>query len=156
MSLKESNFSSKDIKITHVNILLPLIINKLEAKEIKLDLTLLGDEDLWDTIKMSRWIESILLKLPLPVFYFDVSNTKEWTIVDGIQRLYTIQRFFIDKDLILSDLEFLKDLNGQNYNDLENRLLRILSDTSFLTYQIEAQTNEEVRKILFNRLRGIV
>jgi len=156
VSLKESNFSSKDIKITHVNILLPLIINKLEAKEIKLDLTLLGDEDLWDTIKMSRWIESILLKLPLPVFYFDVSNTKEWTIVDGIQRLYTIQRFFIDKDLILSDLEFLKDLNGQNYNDLENRLLRILSDTSFLTYQIEAQTNEEVRKILFNRLRGIV
>jgi hypothetical protein len=151
-----NNFSSKDIKITYVNILLPLIINKLEAKEIKLDLSLLRDEELWDNIRMSRWIESILLKLPLPVFYFDVSNTKEWTIVDGMQRLNTIQRFFIDKDLILSDLEFLKDLNGQNYNDLENKLLRIISDTSFLTYQIEAQTHEEVRKILSNRLRGIV
>ena len=156
MGLEEKNFSSKDIKITHVNILLPLIINKLESNELKLDLTLLRDEELWDTIKMSRWIESILLKLPLPVFYFDVSNTKKWTIVDGIQRLYAIQKFFIDKNLILSDLEFLKDLNGQSYDDLADNLLRIVSDTTFLSYQIEAQTDKEVRKILFNRLRGIV
>lgn len=151
-----SNFSSKDIKITQVNILLPSIIKRLEANEIKLDISLLRDEELWDNIKMSRWIESILLKLPLPIFYFDVSNTKEWTIVDGVQRLATIQRFFIDKDLRLSHLEFLKDLNGQNYDDLANNLLRIISDTSFLTYQIEAQTDEEVRKILFNRFRGIL
>ncbi len=156
MNLEEKNFSSKDIKITHVNILLPLLITKLEINEIKLDLTLIRDEELWDNRKMSRWIESILLKLPLPIFYFDVSNTKEWTIVDGIQRLYTIQRFFIEKDLILSDLEFLKDLNGKSFNDLENKLLRIISDTTFITYQIEAQTHEEVRRILFNRLRGIV
>jgi hypothetical protein len=36
-------------------------------------------------------IESILLKLPLPVFYFDVSNSDKWEIVDGLQRISTIE-----------------------------------------------------------------
>ena len=101
---------------------------------------------------MSRLIESILLKLPLPVFYFDVSDPDKWQVIDGLQRLSTIRRFFVDKKLKLKNLQFLSDLNGKGYDDLERSFQRTIDETSFLTYQIEAQTPKEVRYSIFNRI----
>ncbi|MCF6289165.1 MAG: DUF262 domain-containing protein [Proteobacteria bacterium] len=147
-----SPFSTKDIKITNAIILLPSLIKKLEYEEIDLSPDFQRHADLWDINKMSRLIESILLKLPLPVFYFDVSNPDKWVIVDGLQRLSAIKRFFVKQDIKLKNLEFLTDLNGKTYKDLERRLLRTIDDTQFVTYQIEAQTPKKVRYSIFNRI----
>lgn len=150
-----SPFSTKDIKITNALILLPSLIKKLEYDEIDLSPDFQRHADLWDSNKVSRLIESILLKLPLPVFYFDVSNPDKWVVVDGLQRLSAIKKFFVDKDnakFKLRKLEFLTNLNGKTYQDLERALQRTIDDTQLVTYQVEAQTPKKVRYSIFNRI----
>jgi len=144
-------FSTKDIKITSAPILLPSLINRLKHDEIGIP-EFQRASNLWTPTVMSRLIESILLKLPLPVFYFDVSDPDKWQVVDGLQRLSTIRRFFIDKNLKLKNLQFLSELEGKNYDDLERSFQRTIDETSFITYQIEAQTPKEVRYSIFNRI----
>jgi uncharacterized protein with ParB-like and HNH nuclease domain len=144
-------FSTKDIKITSAAILLPSLINRLKHDEIGIP-EFQRNADLWTPTVMSRLIESILLKLPLPVFYFDASDPEKWQVIDGLQRLSAIRRFFVDKNLKLKKLQFLSELDGKGYDDLERGFQRTIDETSFLTYQIEAQTPKEVRYSIFNRI----
>ncbi|CAA6825173.1 MAG: Unknown protein [uncultured Sulfurovum sp.] len=145
-------FSTKDIRITHATIALSSIINRLKHDEIDLNPDFQRNSDLWGRKQMSRLIESILLKLPLPVLYFDVSEPDKWLVVDGLQRLSTFKKFIVDKKLILKDLEFLTHLDGYNYDKLDRNLKRIIDETQIITYQIEAQTPKEVRYSIFNRI----
>jgi len=145
-------FSTKDIRITHATIALSSIINRLENDEIDLNPDFQRNSDLWGRKQMSRLIESILLKLPLPVLYFDVSEPDKWLVVDGLQRLSTLKKFIVDKKLVLKDLEFLTSLDGSNYDKLDRSFKRIIDETQIITYQIEAQTPKEVRYSIFNRI----
>jgi len=145
-------FSTKDIKITHATIALSSLLKRLEYDEIDLNPDFQRHANLWTRGKMSRLIESVLLKLPLPVFYFDVSNPDKWIVVDGLQRLSALKKFVVDKQLKLYDLEFLTDLDGKMYDDLDRSLKRVIDETQIITYQIEAQTPKEVRYSIFNRI----
>jgi hypothetical protein len=145
-------FSTKDIKITNQVFALPSLVTKLEHNEIDLNPDFQRHGNLWSPTNMSRLIESILLKLPLPIFYFDVSNPDEWIVVDGLQRLSTIKRFMVDKTLKLKNLEFLKELEGEGYDDLDRGFKRVFEGTQIVTYQIEAQTPKKVRYSIFNRI----
>ena len=153
---KNNLFSTKDIKITNAPITLFSLIDKLKFDEIDLNPDFQRNADLWDNARMSRLIESILLKLPLPVFYFDVKDDNKWIVVDGLQRLSTLKKFIIGDDkgkkLKLKNLEFLKHLDGKLYDDLDRPLQRIIDATQVITYQIEAQTPKEVRYSIFNRI----
>ncbi|CAA6825940.1 MAG: Unknown protein [uncultured Sulfurovum sp.] len=147
-------FSTKDIKITNATIALSSLISRLKYDEIDLNPDFQRHANLWSRKQMSRLIESILLKLPLPVFYFEVADPEKWVVIDGLQRLSTLKKFIVDNDgngLKLTDLEFL-DLNGKNYNQLDRSLKRIINETQVITYQIEAQTPKEVRYSIFNRI----
>lgn len=147
-----SPFSTKDIKVSNVIIGLSNIITRLEYDEIDLNPDFQRNASLWDKKKMSRLIESILLRLPLPVFYFDVSDPDKWIVVDGLQRLSTLKEFVVDKEFKLRALEFLQELRGKGYDDLDKNLKRIINETQIITYQIEAQTPKEVRYSIFNRI----
>lgn len=145
-------FSTKDIAINNRIVVLPSLVTKLTHEEIDLNPEFQRNEDLWNRTRMSRLIESILLKLPLPVFYFDVSNPEKWIVVDGLQRLSSIKKFMVDKKLKLYNLEFLSELNGKSYDDLDRNLKRVIEDTQLITYQIEAQTPKKVRYSIFHRI----
>ncbi|SHN94254.1 DUF262 domain-containing protein, partial [bacterium endosymbiont of Bathymodiolus sp. 5 South] len=146
-----SPFSVNDIKVTHATVMLPTIINRLKRKEIGIP-DYQRQADLWSNNQKSRLIESILLKLPLPVFYFDVSDPEKWMVIDGLQRISTIKSFFVKQTLKLKGLEFLIELNGKKCDDLPTNLQRTIEDTMFVAYHIEAQTPKEVRYSIFNRI----
>lgn len=152
----ETPFSTKDVKITTTPITVSSIVNRLSHDEIDLQPDFQRKGGLWDKKKMSRLIESILLKMPLPIFYFDVSDPDRWLVVDGLQRLSTIKRFIVEKDnkrqLKLDHMEFLTHLNGKTYDDLDRPFQRIIEETQLVTYQIEPQTPKEVRYSIFNRI----
>jgi len=145
-------FSTKDIAINNRIVVLPSLVTKLTEDEIDLNPEFQRNKDLWPNKKMSRLIESILLKLPLPVFYFDVSNPEKWIVVDGLQRLSSIKKFMVDKKLKLQNLEFLDELENKSYDDLDRNLKRVIEDTQLITYQIEAQTPKKVRYSIFHRI----
>lgn len=150
--IKEHPFCTKDIKINPVPVTLDNIVKRLQYKEIDLSPAFQRKGDLWTRKKMSRLIESILLRLPLPMFYFDVSDPDKWIVIDGLQRLSTIRRFMVKKDLKLGYLEFLTDLTGKKFSDLDRSYQRIIEETQIMTYQVEGQTPKEVKYSLFNRI----
>jgi len=151
---EEITFSASDINITNETILVSNLINKLNSDTIILD----KNTEFWDNKQMSRFIESILLKLPLPALYFDVSNPKKWQIVDGANRLNSLQKFIIEQNFNLTNLEFLKKLNGKSYQQLDGVYKRVIDETAMITYQVGVQTPKAVRDSIVNRInnkRGI-
>ena len=109
-------------------------------------------DDLWDVVKQSRLIESILIRFPLPAFFFDASDDNCWLVVDGLQRLSSIRNFCVTQTLKLTKLEFLTQLNGKNWKDLSGDLRRIIEEAQVVIYKIMPGTPTDVKFNIFKRI----
>ena len=86
----------------------------------------------WTLAQASRFIESLLLGLPVPgIFLFEEPDTKRRMIVDGQQRLLTLQRFykglFDNKKFMLTGVS--DELNQKTYETLAYEDQRRLDDS---------------------------
>lgn len=71
----------------------------------------------WNSFQKSRLIESILLRIPLPMFYFSEDEEGRLSVIDGLQRLTTINEF-MDNKFPLQNLEYLgESCNNRYYKD---------------------------------------
>lgn len=143
---------NQDIVISTPPLNMGDIIDRLEHNEIKIDTEFQRLPDLWNPTKKSRFIESILLKLPVPAFYFDASDDNLWRIIDGLQRISTIKSFVIDKTLKLENLEFLKDYNGYYFDDLPRNLQRRIKTFPITGNILGRGTPDAVKYNIFNRI----
>lgn len=112
----------------------------------------------WKEIeKKSRLIESIMLRIPLPVFYFAQDDQGKFQIVDGLQRL-TVIRDFLNNKFKLKHLEYLKDSEERyfNLNDkkepIEQKYLRRIEQATLTINIIDAQTPTSVKLEIFKRI----
>lgn len=152
-------FMEKPFDPTKINIetktpSLDTLIKRIERKEIQMDTTTYfqRQDDLWDKTKQSRLIESILIRFPLPAFFFDASDDNNWLVVDGLQRLSSIRNFCVTKDLKLTNLEFLTQLNGKGWKDLSGDLKRIIEEAQVVIYKIMPGTPTDVKFNIFKRI----
>lgn len=154
-------FDPNKIKIRRDPFTLGELIDKIEHNEIVFDTSFQRKSDLWNPIQQSRLIESILLRLPLPAFYFDemieneddVYQRKElWQVIDGLQRCSVIKNFVVNNELQLKNLEFLIQFNGLRYKDLPRDLARRISQTPLTVYVIEKGTPDDVKFNIFKRI----
>ena len=111
-------------------------------------------EFVWDEKKQSRLIESILMRIPLPVFYVAEDAEGRLIVVDGRQRVTTLKRF-INGELKL-DLEDRKDLHGKKFDQLEARLQNRVEDCQLRFYIIDHKVPERARLDIFERVKGFV
>ncbi len=109
-------------------------------------------DDLWDKQKQSRLIESILIQFPLPAFFFDASDDNNWLVVDGLQRLSSVRNFIVKKSLKLTNLEFLTQLNGKGWDDIDEDLQRIIEEAQVVIYKIMPGTPTDVKFNIFKRI----
>lgn len=108
----------------------------------------------WDAKRKSRLIESILLRIPLPAFYFSENKSGQLAVVDGLQRLTAIKDF-MDGNLRLSELEYLTELEGLTYEDLlkkYNLYGKRFKLTKLSAYVIQPGSPVKVRYDIFRRL----
>lgn len=116
----EIPFNPEKIDIVMDRIVCLTLINRLRHGAIELESDFQRKAGLWTTEQKSRLIESILLNIPLPAFYFDSSNKEKWLVIDGLQRLSTINEFVVQEKFKLKNLEFLKDWEGKVFSELPN------------------------------------
>ena len=109
-------------------------------------------DDLWDRTKQSRLIESILIRFPLPAFFFDASDDNKWLVVDGLQRLSSIRNFAVLKSLSLYKMEFLTRLNGSKWDELTIDLQRSIEETQVVIHKIMPGTPTDVKFNIFKRI----
>jgi hypothetical protein len=107
-----------------------------------------------DKVKMSLFIESILLDLPIPyLFLADEPDTGKLEIVDGSQRIRTLVAFRQDT-FELEGLEVLDLLNGFKFSDLlESRQRRFLRKT-LRSIELTEKASADVRRDLFARINS--
>ncbi len=113
-------------------------------------------EYVWKARQRTRLIESILLGIPLPAFYFNQAKNGTYQVVDGVQRLSTIRLFMRDEHrLSRLDLEYLTDLHDLTYGELDTAAIRQFRSTQIVVHVIEPQTPDEVKYDIFNRVNTL-
>ena len=147
-------FNPNMIKIRRDPFTISELVDKMEHGEIRFDTPFQRRPDLWDEVKQSRLIESLLLKLPLPAFYFDETDIDKeaevWNVIDGLQRCSVFKNFIVDKTMRLRDLEFLsKEYDGKTFDELPRTMQRRITQTPITMYLIENGTPEEVKFNIF-------
>jgi Protein of unknown function DUF262 len=116
--------------------------------------------NLWSDTKKSRFIESLMLDLPIPLFYFDEGEDKKWYVVDGLQRMSTLEHFVIGKGevgknrnkLILQNLEFLTQYNQKTWDELPRDIKRRINSNQVTINLIGKGTPDEVKYTIFSRI----
>lgn len=150
---KNSNaFIAADVKITPRNVTIDVIIDRLVHHEINLSPKFQRRSGLWSQAQKSRFIESLMLKIPIPTFYFDAADDDKWIVIDGLQRLTALSEFAVDKNLKLCDLEYLKEFDGCGIESLPRQYYRRIRETQIQIYTIEKGTPEEVVFNIFKRI----
>lgn len=138
------------------------LISEYESLELSADFQ---RNFIWtDAKRKSRLIESILLRIPLPAFYFSTNERGSYQIVDGIQRINVINKF-INGEFKLTDLEYLEDCKDCFFSEkhdkskskskrkyLDKKYVRRVLETQLTINVIDPQTPTQVKYDIFKRL----
>jgi hypothetical protein len=75
----------------------------------------------WDEAKMSRFIESLFMRLPVPQIVLAEMRPGVFAVIDGKQRINSLARFCLDTQtpLRLNGCEYRPDLNNRTYDELQ-------------------------------------
>ena len=107
--------------------------------------------DVWRPGQKSELIESILMGLPIPIFYFNEGSNGELIVVDGRQRLTAFFEF-IDNRFPLTGLSILSEYNGKFFKDLEPFLQSRIEDYQIQSYVIVPPTDDSIKFHIFDRV----
>ncbi len=112
----------------------------------------------WDKGMQTRFIESLLLGIPIPPIFVAETGENIWELVDGLQRLSTILSFFgklkDDKknNLVLTEASILTELEGFTIETIPMNFKLLLKRAVCRVEVIRYDSEFDMRYELFNRL----
>lgn len=124
----------------------------------------------WDKKTMSKFIESLLLSIPIPTIFLAENSDDTFEVIDGQQRLTTIFAFMKSKlvaneieklpynlreldVLALNGLETLKQFNRKNYYDMVD-MQRKFNNVSLPVVIIKKDSTEDIKYDIFSRINS--
>lgn len=105
----------------------------------------------WDDARKSKFIESVVMGLPIPFLFFWEMPDGRLEIVDGSQRLRTIREFILG-DFALGALETLALLSGFRFGDLPSSRRRKIGNRSIRGIVLNEHADEQARFDMFERI----
>lgn len=117
----------------------------------------------WSEGRQSRFIESLLLEMPVPPIFVIERSEGVYELIDGLQRISSYLHFRgkhplrVNENgslhqLALTDCDIVEDLNGLKYEDLP-KPLEIKLKRNFIRVEIlRKESDQRLRYYMFKRL----
>lgn len=111
----------------------------------------------WSSAKAGQLIESVLLRIPLPIVYLSETEDSDWEVVDGQQRLTSLFSFvrgqFPDGTVFrLGRLHVRDDLKGKAFKDLPRGDQNALMNYTLRAIILNKESHPDVKFEVFERL----
>ena len=143
----------ESVRVTKKDFSIYELYRKYKKKQLILEVDFQRNE-VWGPKQKCELIESILMGLPLPIFYFKQQNNSTYVVVDGKQILSTLFDFLSD-GFPLKSLKILKFLNGKKFKDLVDELgiyQSQLEDYQVYSHVILPPTPDKILFDIFDRV----
>lgn len=130
------------------------LISRITAAEPKLILDpdfqrkFKWDKDGWK--RSSKFIESCLMRIPLPSCYFAENDNQTHLVIDGVQRLTTIVKFF-NNEFALDGMTMFKELEGKKFSEIGDYRGE-LEATTIRCIVLRKENSKSLIREIFSRL----
>lgn len=152
LSSLEEKYRDQMRQIVSSKIDLPLLTLKaqIEAQiELKPEFQ---RRDRWSKEKQSRFIESLIMNVPVPPVFLGEEDYGKYVVLDGRQRLTAIYRFLCN-ELRLEGLAVWSELNGLSYSEFASQGFAPTIERRFLpAVLLTRESSPEVKYEVFDRL----
>jgi len=102
--------------------------------------------------RKSLLIESLMLRIPIPAFYFYENEDGTYQVIDGQQRLSTIKEF-VKGEFKLSGLEYLSEkYNKKTFEELDIKYKQRIYRTQIAVNILDARSPKKVIYEIFRRV----
>ncbi|MCX5197061.1 DUF262 domain-containing protein [Streptomyces sp. NBC_00249] len=105
----------------------------------------------WEHERKSKFIESLIMGLPIPFIFFWEMEDGKLEIVDGSQRLRTLEEFLL-KGYRLGELDQLSNVSYFTFDDLPESRQRKIRNRSIRGIVLNEHADEAARLDMFERI----
>jgi len=107
----------------------------------------------WSTTTASRLIESLIIQCPIPVIYLNQEKDEKLSVIDGNQRIISLQRF-VNNQYPLKGLTTYPELEGLHFYELDRRFQRHILNRTLRCIVITKDTHPQIKFDVFERLNS--
>lgn len=152
LSVKESGYPMYNIRVERGFYTVYELKRKYDSDSKRLILDSdFQRESVWKPIQKAELVESILMGLPLPIFYFNQDKQGRLIVVDGRQRLTALFEF-MSNEWALKGLKILNELNGEKFENLSPVVQAQIEDYQLQAHVIQPPTADRIKFDIFDRV----
>ncbi len=153
--LEEMEKERKNIKTDHYSMSIGELINLYKDKDLNLN-PAFQRLFRWNDEQKTKFIESIILGIPIPQIFVSQKADGKWDIVDGVQRVSTLLQLTGElpehKPLVMTSTKYLPHLEGLTFEDLPIDIKRIFKRGKIGVNIILTENSINAQYELFQRL----
>jgi hypothetical protein len=148
----ERPWNPEQIRVTTSSFSLRNILDQIDEGSLELAPDFQRGK-VWRPDQKSLLVESLLLQIPLPAFYFAEDSDGAFHVVDGLQRLSTLHAFVRGQSFALKGLEYLIDgAEGKRFSELAVQWQRRINNAQLVVNVIDPTTPPDVMYDIFRRI----
>lgn len=153
--IQELEKERKNIKTDHYSMSIGEIVNLYKEGDLKLD-PAFQRLFRWSDEQKTRFIESVLLGIPIPEIFVAQMADGKWVVVDGVQRISTILQLMGvlsgKNPLIMTWAKYLPSLAEQTWETLPTEAQRVFKRGKLGINIILTENSIQAQYELFQRL----